>query len=233
MTHAGLDSLEANLLVDYEPYGVGGDLESALAEMARSRYDTDGDGICDRPVCSRVPAVDIAYPQDLFPADSAALLKRDLDRLGIELEVSSVPPEKAFPALALHKEPYAIVLNYGWVKDFPNGSGWFAPALATDDGAANPSLVGVAPDQLAEWGYPVASVPSASDEIAECLRLVGGAQTQCWAQVDQLVMERIIPWIPIASPNETRIVSARVASVSIDQLTTLPSLDRIALKSGS
>jgi hypothetical protein len=76
-------------------------------------------------------------------------------------------------------------------------------------------------------------VPSISAEIGECLRLVGGAQTQCWAQVDQLVMERIIPWIPIASPNETRIVSARVASVSIDQLATLPSLDRIALEPGS
>jgi hypothetical protein len=46
-------------------------------------------------------------------------------------------------------------------------------------------------------------------------------------------MEQITPWIPYASPNETRIVSDRVVSISIDQFTTLPALDRIALEPGS
>jgi peptide/nickel transport system substrate-binding protein len=236
-THLALDSLEDNLLLDYDPFSTTdhrGDLAAARTEMAASRYDTDADGICDRPACSHVPAVDIAYSPEYFPrADLSLLVQRDLARLGIELDVRSLPPRRAFPALSAQKEPYAVVLDYGWIKDFPNGSGWFSPTLTTDDGSLNPSLVGVAPDQLGAWGYPVTSVPSATDEITGCLRLVGGAQTQCWAQVDQLVMEQIVPWIPIASPNDTRIVSPRVASVSIDQLTTLLSLDRIALEPDS
>jgi peptide/nickel transport system substrate-binding protein len=236
-THVAIDSLEDNLLLDYDPFpttGHRGDLAAAQSEMAASHYDTDGDGICDRPACSHVPAIEIVYPPGAFPQmDVARLLQRDLARLGIELQVNSLRAREAFPALGAQTEPYAVVLDYGWIKDFPNGSGWFSPALTTNDGATNPSLVGVGPDQLAAWGYTVTSVPSATDEINACLALAGGAQTQCWAQVDQLVMEQIVPWIPIASPNETRIVSSRVASVSIDQLTTLPSLDRIALESGS
>jgi hypothetical protein len=70
-------------------------------------------------------------------------------------------------------------------------------------------------------------------QIADCIRLVGGAQTECWAALDQLVMEQIVPWVPYALVNETRIVSDRVESLSIDQLTLQPALDRIALEPGS
>ena len=69
-------------------------------------------------------------------------------------------------------------------------------------------------------------------EISECIALVGGKQTQCWAALDQRLMEEIVPWVPYLSPVEARIVSNRVDSISIDQLTTLPAIDRIALKDG-
>jgi ABC-type transport system substrate-binding protein len=236
-THFGLDSHEGNLLVDYDPYatpGHSGDLAAARAEMAASRYDADGDGRCDRPECSGIRAVGIEVgPGGPLPDEVMELVRRDLEPLGLELLVDRAPPEEAFPALAQHAERYGIVLNTGWAKDFPNGSGWFTGALDSDEPHANPSLVGLDPDQLAEWGYPVTSVPSVDDELAECLRLVGGAQTQCWAALDQLVMEQIVPLIPYVSPHETRIVSTRAASISIDQLTLLPSLDRIALEPGS
>ena len=111
-----------------------------------------------------------------------------------------------------------MVLNYVWAKDFPNGSGWFSGQLGVD------------PQRLADWGYPVTSVPSLDSELAECTRLVGGAQTRCWAALDQLVMEQVVPWIPYAAPNEARTFSARVVSFSIDQFANLPSLDRIALE---
>jgi hypothetical protein len=118
-------------------------------------------------------------------------------------------------------------------EGLPNGSGWFPGAVGVEDPAGNPSLVGVDSQLLADWGHPVTSVPSVDSEIAECARLAGGAQTRCWANLDQLVMEQVVPWVPYAAPNEARTFSARVVSVSIDQFANLPSLDRIALKAGS
>jgi peptide/nickel transport system substrate-binding protein len=230
-SHAAPDSLEGNLLLEYDPYGQngqGGDLAAARAEMARSRYDSDGDGRCDQPVCSGIRTIGLVQP-GILPQEVPGLLERDLGQIGIELEVEGFPAEEGYAALEAHADRHALVVNAGWGKDFPNGSGWFSPVLDGDDPRANPSLVGADPDQLAEWGYPVTSVPGVDDEIAECKRLVGGAQTQCWATLDQLVMEQIVPWIPYALRNEARIVSDRVAGLEIDQLTSLPSLDRVAL----
>jgi peptide/nickel transport system substrate-binding protein len=235
-THAAPDSLEGNLLLDYDAYetpGQRGDLAAARAELALSSYDSDGDGVCDDPACSKIPALAIEFPPTFFPADLVGLVEQDLAQLGLELAVQTLPPHEAFPALATQDARHALVLNYVWAKDFPNGSGWFPGTLGVDDPAGNPSLVGVDPERLADWGYPVTTVPSVDDEIAECVRLAGGAQTQCWAALDQLVMEQVVPWIPYAAPNQGRTFSARVVSVSIDQFVTLPSLDRIALEPGS
>jgi peptide/nickel transport system substrate-binding protein len=234
-THVAPDSLEGNLLLDYDPYpseGDRGDLAAARAEMAASRYDTDGDGRCDQPACVGIRAIAIGFLPEFFPPDAIDLLQRDLEQLGLELEVDTEPVQEAFPALEAQTERHGLVLNYGWAKDFPNGSSWFSQALDGDHPNGNPSLVGFDAEQLATWGYPVTSVPSMHAQIAECIRLVGGAQTKCWAGLDQLVMEQIVPWIPYALQNETRIVSARVASFSIDQFTLVPSLDRIALEPG-
>jgi peptide/nickel transport system substrate-binding protein len=235
-THAAPDSLEGNLLLEYDPYatpGQGGDLAAARAEMALSAYDGDGDGRCDDPVCSNIPALAIQFERTFFPADIAGLLQEDLAQLGLALAVETAPPDEVFPALVSQDSRHGVVLNYVWAKDFPNGSGWFPGQLGVEDPAGNASLVGVDPQQLADWGYPVTSVPSLDSEIAECARLVGGAQTRCWAALDQLVMEQVVPWIPYAAPNEARTFSARVASFSIDQYANLPSLDRIALEPGS
>jgi peptide/nickel transport system substrate-binding protein len=48
-THMGPDSEENGLLIGYDPYatpGSRGSLTDARAEMRRSRYDRDGDGVC-------------------------------------------------------------------------------------------------------------------------------------------------------------------------------------------
>jgi peptide/nickel transport system substrate-binding protein len=234
-THAAPDSLEGNLLLDYDPFatpGYRGDISAAREEMAASRYDTDGDGRCDGPACSSIRAIAIDFP-GYVPAEVFTLLKRDLAQIGLELEVETPPAHEFFTSLADQTERHALHLDFGWEKDFPNGSGWFSPALDGDDPPSNPSLVGAEAEQLADWGYPVTSVPSVDDEIATCVGLTGGAQDQCWATLDQTVMEQIVPWITYAAPNHTRTISDRVESISIDQLTTLPSLDRIALKEGS
>ena len=60
--HILADGLLDNQLKDYNPYatpGDRGDLALAKAEMAQSKYDSNGDGVCDDPVCENVIALGV------------------------------------------------------------------------------------------------------------------------------------------------------------------------------
>ena len=51
--HIFVNSLQNDILKDYDPYPTpngAGDLEKAKEEMAQSKYDSDGDGVCDDSV---------------------------------------------------------------------------------------------------------------------------------------------------------------------------------------
>jgi hypothetical protein len=71
------------------------------------------------------------------------------------------------------------------------------------------------------------------DRVAACENLVGQEQPRCWADLDQYVMEQVVPWVPLLVHNRQRFISDRVLSFTYDQFTTLPSIDRIALRPGS
>ena len=58
--HIFPDALLNNVLVDYDPYASPedhGDIEKAKTEMSTSKYDSDGDGVCDDPECEGVAAI--------------------------------------------------------------------------------------------------------------------------------------------------------------------------------
>src|SRR5439155_14679363 len=64
-THLAPDGLEGNLLLDFDPFatpGHHGDLAAARAEMAKSRYDRDHNGICDGPACHGIRAIPFFWP---------------------------------------------------------------------------------------------------------------------------------------------------------------------------
>jgi hypothetical protein len=89
------------------------------------------------------------------------------------------------------------------------------------------------PAQLRSWGYAVTTVPAVDDRIDQCLRLTGSAQLQCWASLDQYLMEEVVPWAPYAFESKVMVVSPRIVAFSFDQFANHPSLDRIALRPGS
>jgi hypothetical protein len=89
--------------------------------------------------------------------------------------------------------------------------------------------VGATPQQLQEFGYEVTEVPSVDEKIAECNPLGGDEQTQCFAELDELLMEDIVPWVPYLFDNYVRTVSTRVLNYTFDQFAGLPALERIAL----
>jgi ABC-type transport system substrate-binding protein len=233
--HVALNSLENNLLVDYDPYhtdGHRGDVGKAKEEMRQSRYDPDQDGRCDVPVCRDIYTPTFPPIATIPWNEMARSIRNDLAAIGIELDLQE--REDVFAEILDPTSKVAISIGPAWGKDYVNASNFFIPLFAQASiGSTSSSLVGASPDQLRGWGYDVDSVPSIDAKIAQCQAAVGVAQFQCWAEADQLLMETVVPWVPYIEENRVVVVSDRVASYSFDQFSGMPSLDRIALKPGS
>jgi ABC-type transport system substrate-binding protein len=231
-THVAPDFLENDLLLDYDPYetpGDRGDLEAARAEMAQSGYDADGDGACDGPPCSGVRAITQADPSWREATES---VRSRLAELGIDLDFTEVDG----PAPLSPERHVGLALFFGFFRDFPGGSSFFPPLFhgaSISPACCNGSLVGASPEELETWGYETTSVTSVDAKLATCQTLVGGEAFECWAELDQLLMEEVVPVVPFAASDTARVASARVVELVIDQAFLNPALDRIALTTGS
>jgi hypothetical protein len=90
-------------------------------------------------------------------------------------------------------------------------------------------MVGASPEQLSAWGYSVSVVPNVDDRIDQCLSIIGGQETECWATLDQYLMEEVAAFVPLAVDLHVQVVPSRVTAYSFNQFTTVPALDRIAV----
>jgi peptide/nickel transport system substrate-binding protein len=230
--HVVLDSFEDNLLHDYDPYATPegrGDAERAREEMAQSAYDHDGDGICDDPVCRDVLAVAPVFGKTPTQ-DQAESIRSNLEVLGIELDVQVLDAEEGFTRLYDPSARVAVGIELGWGKDFPSPSAWVTPLFTAEGiGGGNVSLMGADPESLRKWGYQATSVPSVEEKAAECRPLFANEATRCYAELDQQLMEQVVPWVPLRVENQAFVVSRRVVAHSFDQFTSLAALDRVAL----
>jgi hypothetical protein len=124
-----------------------------------------------------------------------------------------------------------MAVGWGWGNDYPSSSNFFVqqftgPGFASQ---SNASLVGALPDQLRGWGYTVTTVPNVDERVAECVRLIGGAQSRCWTELDQYLSEEVVPFVPIYAESYIEVVPARVTQYSFDQAFDLPALDHIGV----
>jgi peptide/nickel transport system substrate-binding protein len=238
-THIGVDSVEDDLLQNYDPYATpahAGDLRAARRELSRSRYDRNHDGICDAAACKR--GLILTWRAGANPA-MAALVRKDLKRIGIDLRIR-VKPEVYFDFGhdAPPRDKIALLVGANFTPDYPNGSTIFLPSFygpelslgKVGNAVPNLSLLGATPEQLRRWGYTVRSVPSVDGRINECLPLVGLAQIECWATLDQYLMEKVVPWVPLLLVRYAYTVSDRVGNFTWDEATTgIAALDQIAV----
>ncbi len=230
-THLAPDSLEGGLLSSYDPYpDHHGNLDAARRAMAASTYDHDGDGRCDDPACGDVVLGGsvVGLPTK---DDEAFLVQRSLRAIGIRARVEFFrAPGNAFSdgRVAMNVE----VTNQ-WFADYPNGTQFFTPlygSAAIDPSCCNTTLVGASAEQLRALGHDPVSIPSVDDRIDACQTTTGVDQTRCWAQLDQFMMERVVPVVPILLPGIQTPYSTRVLHASIDQWTAVPALDQVALE---
>lgn len=230
--HIVPDSMEDNLLIDYHPYGSAtgaGNLDAARAEMAQSTYDTNHDGTCDAIVCQAINAL-----ADDSPSIHAVgeLLRTDLAAIGLELDLQYGGMFDAFGDPSLQG---AMFVPLGWGRDYLSASNFFvgqfySPVALRENG--NASLVGAAPEKLEEWGYGVTEVPNVDSRVDACVPLTGAAQFECWAALDQYLMENVVASAPIGVGVTVVLASSRVVGYAWDELSTAPSYDQIELDTG-
>jgi peptide/nickel transport system substrate-binding protein len=236
--HIAPDALLNNLLLDYDPYetpGGRGDLEAAREEMAKSRYDRDRDGLCDAPACKGL----LAPVRNDEPSNArlGRIVRDNLRRIGIDLDVEAFDPDTYFEKVIQPQSRVPIIPSLGFGPDNLNAAGilssFYGPLVGTP--VASLSLVGASPQQLKKWKYTVRRVPNVDQKIAQCLRLTAAAQTQCWAETDQLLMEKVVPYVPYLFEGFAQVVSNRVARFTFSQsgFVLMPAFDQIALKPGS
>jgi peptide/nickel transport system substrate-binding protein len=230
--HLVLDSLEGNLLLAYDPYrtvGSGGDAAAAREEMRQSAYDADGDGRCDDPVCEAVHMLTFR-----MTPEQADVVVTGFAEVGIGVVVEPTPFSEAHARWYDPSERIGLFAGAPFAKDMLDAGPFFRSVFdsrySASDELTNGNMVGTSREQLERWGYGPADLPSVDDRIDACLADTGGRQVQCWASLDQYLMENVVPWAPLFVERYTRTVSSRVAHYSFAQLSAQPALDQIAVR---
>jgi peptide/nickel transport system substrate-binding protein len=235
--HIFANGLLNDQLKDYDPYatpGSHGDVTLAKAEMAQSKYDSNGDGICDDPVCDNVIALGVQ--QDPGPK-IMALFQSDVKQIGINVVPKLVDGPVIYSKCISSPDQFPLCVYVGWLQDYPDaytfgpplfGSGSLYPACC------NYSLLGATAKQLNDWGYPAGTtIPSVDDKIKECAAIpIGDARINCWADLDKTLMEDVVPWIPTTFTNQNDVTSSRVVNYSFDYWGEQASFDSFAFANG-
>jgi peptide/nickel transport system substrate-binding protein len=233
--HIWVNSLENNLLADYNPYATpndAGDQQKAMDEMAQSKYDKNGDGVCDDPSCQDI--LSITDREDPYP-DQAAILKDNLEPLGMTLDVKELERGTMYNKCDDANAHTTFCIGPAWGKDYADGYTFGGPLFDSSglwESCCNYNLLGASAEQLKDWGYDVTSVPSVDDKVAECSAAQDEDRFQCWADLDKQLMEEVVPWVPYLFDNSVDILSPNVTNYSFDQFAGLAAFDHMAVSGG-
>jgi peptide/nickel transport system substrate-binding protein len=214
-------SLLGNLLEGYDPYATpnheGADspegLQLAKQEMAQSKYDTNKDGICDAPECKGVLSIGVV---GRVAEAQHQLIAQNLAAIGIELDTKNFDNSTAYGKIFDPKNHIPFSVFAGWLQDYPDAyTFYFFPMYGPsilDQYNTNYSMTGASPEQLKKYGYEVTEVPGLNDKIDECAALTGDARVQCWAEAEKILMEDVVPIVPMIWSNVEQIISSRIVN---------------------
>ncbi|HEU4353974.1 MAG TPA: ABC transporter substrate-binding protein [Actinomycetota bacterium] len=199
-------------LAEYDPYpspNQAGDVEAAKAEMAQSRYDKDGDGVCDDPVCDNVLMVNRNYEPW---TEYTPILQENFKAIGINLKIRELEVGTSYTTIQTMNNLVPIAVNAGWGKDYGSPYGFdfflFNTAGLACEGSVNYSNIGITEDVAKECGDNVVDaynaavkangeIPSVDADMEACVATPLGAEyNACWAALDTKLMEEIVPWVP-------------------------------------
>jgi peptide/nickel transport system substrate-binding protein len=232
--HIIVDALLDNQLKDYDPYATPngqGDINAAKEEMKQSKYDTDGDGVCDDPSCKDI----LTFIDEADPYPDQIALQQDLyEPLGMTFDVKSGERSTFMYDKCLDPGAKAAYCpSPSWGKDYADAFTFADPLFGQKflgpDSCCNYALVGATPDFLEGFGYTVTEVPSVEDKLVECAPLLDEERITCYAELDQLLMEEVVPWVPYLFDNDIDILSSRIVNYSYDQFAGNAALQHLAI----
>ncbi|MDQ4096114.1 MAG: ABC transporter substrate-binding protein, partial [Actinomycetota bacterium] len=208
---------------DYNPYpseNFSGDVEAAKEEMSQSKYDTDGDGLCDDPVCEEVFHVNRKDPPH---GNMTPIIEQSFEQIGITLKTQELTD--AYPVVSTVAKNLPVSTYPGWGKDYPDPYTFVGFLFQGGDkilceGNYNYSLVGITEERLKECGGEgnTEDVPSVDDDIQACLdEPIGEARTNCFIELDKTLMEDVVPWVPYLWEQHTGIFGPAVTQFDYDQ----------------
>jgi peptide/nickel transport system substrate-binding protein len=229
-THIVPDVMLEGLLDDYDPYpseNHAGDLDAAKEEMRQSKYDSDGDGVCDSDVCENV----LHLNRNSSPwTEMGPVIEDSLSKIGITLQTRELAD--AYPPLQDVSRQTPIGSNAGWGKDYPDAYTFvgflFDGRNILLTGNTNYSLVGLTPERAAEleqegdFQFPsevdLGAIPSVDSDIDACVDTADDDERlQCWADLDKKLMEEVVPWIPYLDATNIGVSSEAVVKYEFDQ----------------
>jgi len=226
---------------NYDPYpspNHNGDLTAAKNEMKQSRYDSNGDGVCDASVCKNVLFINRTTPPHV---NMTPTIQEDLSEIGIDVKVRELDTGTAYTTIQTVKNLVPIAANAGWGKDYAD-PGTFAVLFDSSgincEGQINYAEVGMTAKQAADCGvtsnYQKAlqgnpNMDSVDSQFDQCNKLSGQARSTCWVGFDKNLMENVVPWVPYLWATALTIVGNSVTHYDFDQFAGMISLCHIAV----
>ncbi len=239
-THVIPNAMLNETLADYDPYAspdFEGDEEAAKAEMKQSKYDTDGDGLCDADVCKDV----LHYTRNVSPwTEMLPIEEAAFEKIGITLETR----EEAdfYTPVQTVGNAIPVASGAGWGKDYADSSTFavlFDSGSLLATGNVNYALVGLTPDQATELevtealtgaGGVLTGIPSVDADIDACNKITDvDERVTCWGELDKKLMEEVVPWIPYLDAQNVDIISSAVIQYEYDQFSGEAAYSKVAV----
>jgi peptide/nickel transport system substrate-binding protein len=185
-----------------------GNVQAAMAEMAKSRYDTNKNGICDDGgACDNV--LFLGRSEDPWPEMNQVAMA-SLTPILPGLQLHEVDTSTAYTTLQQVQKLIPIALVPGWGKDYNSPYGFDYYVFSSDGifsctAATNYSLVGISKDladqcgigaQYDEYVKNNGPVPNVDDAINQCVAKPSDQVNACYEQLDTKLMTDVVPWVP-------------------------------------
>jgi peptide/nickel transport system substrate-binding protein len=226
-------TMMAGRLANYCPFKTPGDhgsLAKAKAEMAKSKYATQN-GVCTDKACKNVLLI-----TDVREVDKLILptVQANAAKIGITFTARSV--NGAYPVIQTTSKNVPISTRPRWFKDYADPSTFIDPLFKGSSiipsGNTNYALVGLKPSQVKALGITgnIKNIPSVDALAAKCGKLIGGPRINCYARIDKVLTEKIVPWIPYMWARTVTILSPNVTKWNFDQNAGFTALAHVAVK---
>lgn len=227
------DTMLGGRLTNYKPFKTPGDrgsLTKALSEMKKSKYSTDSKGVCTDKACKGVLLI-----TDVRSVDKLMLptVQANAAKIGITFTVRSV--NGAYPVIQTTSKNVPFSTRPRWFKDYADPSTFIDPLFKgtsiIPEGNTNYSLVGLKPAQAKKYGITgsVTNVPNIDKQAEACAKRIGSPRLNCYAKLDKVLTEKIVPWVPYMSAKTVTILGPKVTKWNFDQNAGFTALAHVAV----